>query len=71
MILRDWIAETRAEMLISVIQGGESGSFLEKKNQKTFGPWVYGRRRHHNPLPSIQKVFCFFFSKKKRFLAYA
>jgi len=34
--------------------------FFEKKNQKTFSPLV---------LYSETKVFCFFFSKKKCFLA--
>jgi len=41
--------------------------FFEKKNQKTFA-------RCRGPIPSIDaaqilKVFCFFFSKKKAFLA--
>jgi hypothetical protein len=37
--------------------------FFEKKNQKTFGFMVHvvGALRD-----SIKKVFCFFFSKKKR-----
>jgi hypothetical protein len=39
--------------------------FFEKKNQKTFGPYGFPVR---NTLQEA-KVFCFFFSKKKAFLA--
>jgi hypothetical protein len=45
--------------------------FFEKKNQKTFIP--FGARVPenitHTREPKRVKVFCFFFSKKKAFLA--
>jgi hypothetical protein len=45
--------------------------FFEKKNQKTsipFGARVQGKPTHTREPKGI-KVFCFFFSKKKAFLA--
>jgi hypothetical protein len=42
--------------------------FLKKKNQKDFMTLGHGRWRRHSPRPRVAKVFCFFFSKKKRFL---
>jgi hypothetical protein len=42
--------------------------FFEKKNQKTFAYWC-ARRGSLNALNAMRtKVFCFFFSKKNRFL---
>jgi hypothetical protein len=38
---------------------------LKKKKQKNFCSWELWQRRYHDPL--LVKVFCFFFSKKKRF----
>jgi hypothetical protein len=38
--------------------------FFEKKKQKTFVKLGHGRGNRHGWGP---KVFCFFFSKKKRF----
>jgi hypothetical protein len=40
--------------------------FFEKKKQKTFGRFGFGLSEKAQP--SIAKVFCFFFSKKKTFL---
>jgi hypothetical protein len=42
--------------------------FFEKKNQKTFALW---RARCDWRGPQGIKVFCFFFSKKKSFLAFS
>jgi hypothetical protein len=41
----------------------KGGSSFKKKTQKTFSPGV---RLSHGVRDSIVKVFCFFFSKKKR-----
>jgi adenosylcobinamide kinase / adenosylcobinamide-phosphate guanylyltransferase len=59
-----------------VLRKGSKRFFFEKKKQKTFvlhtgvcnraGPGQFCRRRR--PLPQGAKVFCFFFSKKKRLL---
>jgi hypothetical protein len=38
--------------------------FFEKKNQKTFVP--FGGASFNSALPPEIKVFCFFFSKKKK-----
>jgi len=38
--------------------------FFEKKNQKTFASLS---RTYHQHAPEEEKVFCFFFSKKKTF----
>jgi hypothetical protein len=44
--------------------------FLERKNQRTFATAPTARRISHHPCAAPEvKVFCFFFSKKKRFLA--
>jgi hypothetical protein len=40
---------------------------LKKKKQKNFRSWGRWRQRGHGP--RLAKVFCFFFSKKKRFLS--
>jgi hypothetical protein len=39
---------------------------LKKKKQKNFFTWGIWHRRGQNP--RLEKVFCFFFSKKKRLL---
>jgi hypothetical protein len=39
--------------------------FFEKKNQKTFVMMAYALRQRER---QREKVFCFFFSKKKSFL---
>jgi hypothetical protein len=46
--------------------GQASMFFFEKKNQKTFASLGFGHSGEAQP--SIAKVFCFFFSKKKTFL---
>jgi hypothetical protein len=46
--------------------GEGSSAFFQKSAQKTF---IYcGILRGPSPIPRESKVFCFFFSKKKRFL---
>jgi hypothetical protein len=46
----------------------ESGSFLEKKNQKTF---AHRLALSGNTAAESTKVFCFFFSKKQALLPLA
>jgi hypothetical protein len=41
---------------------------LFEKNAKNFGPFAYALRQRSRP---INKVLCFFFSKKNRFLSFA
>ncbi len=41
--------------------------FFEKKNQKTFVPWVFDSG---HSATAVTKAFCFFFSKKKRLLPF-
>jgi hypothetical protein len=54
------------------MQSEESGSFLKKRTKK-FLLLVHPARpaamRPHTPRLQLIKVFCFFFSKKKRFLS--
>jgi hypothetical protein len=45
--------------------GGKKAFFFEKRNQKTFATKSHALRKR---APKRIKVFCFFFSKKKRFL---
>ncbi|MCW8305881.1 hypothetical protein AruPA_02425 [Acidiphilium sp. PA] len=48
------------------VQGRKDFFFCKKRSKKTFIRWVHAAEI---ALAQIKKVFCFFFSKKKRFLA--
>jgi hypothetical protein len=51
------------------MRGGRKRFFFEKKKQKTFIRWSLAQAVGLTPSGAAQlKVFCFFFSKKKRFL---
>jgi hypothetical protein len=59
----NWVARLRKR-----VEGKKELLFVNKKKQKNFISFRAGRFQHR--AKRNKKVFCFFFSKKKRFLAY-